>query len=138
MRIGGLATGMDTEQLVDKLMAAARMPLDRMEQDKAKLTWKRAGSRDINKALFALDNMILYLELSKTYNTKNGNSSQENAVSATGLTSTSNGTYSIKVEKLATSAINVSKEGLGEDFDSNEPLEMESNVIRFSTYDEDG
>src|SRR5690625_1327800 len=138
MRIGGLATGMDTEQLVDKLMAAERMPLDRMEQDKTKSTWKRDGFRDINKALLELDNMMLDMKLSKTYNTKTVNSSQENAVTATALTSTSNGTYSIKVEKLATSAINVSKEGLGEDFDSNEPLEMESNVIRFSTYDEDG
>src|SRR5699024_10801142 len=139
MRIGGLATGMDTEQLVDKLMAAERMPLDRMEQDKTKLTWKRDGFRDINKALLELDNMMLDMKLSKTYNTKTVSSSQENAVTATALTSTSNGTYSIKVEKLATSAINVSKEAI--DIDENQPLKQQNidpREIKFWTYNEDG
>src|SRR5690625_1560696 len=126
MRIGGLATGMDTEQLVDKLMAAERMPLDRMEQDKTKLTWKRDGFRDINKALLELDNMMLDMKLSKTYNTKTVNSSQENAVTATALTSTSNGTYSIKVEKLATSAINVSEKKI--EIDLNAPLKGQKGV----------
>src|SRR5690625_3507654 len=110
------------------------MPLDRMEQDKTKLTWKRDGFRDINKTLLELDNMMLDMKLSKTYNSKSVSSSQENAVTATALTSTSNGTYSIKVEKLATSTINVSTKKLGTDekkFNPNEPLKMESNVIRF-------
>src|SRR5690625_3420533 len=146
MRIGGLATGMDTEQLVDKLMAAERMPLDRMEQDKTKLTWKRDGFRDINKALLELDNMMLDMKMSKTYNTKTVSSSQENAVTATALTSTSNGTYSINVEKLATSAINVSTKKLGTEenkFNPNEPLKDQTEVqlkdpIRFSTYNEEG
>src|SRR5699024_7876173 len=140
MRIGGLATGMDTEQLVDKLMAAERMPLDRMEQDKTKLTWKRDGFRDINKALLELDHMMLDMKLSKTYNTKAVSSSQENAVTATALTSTANGTYSIKIERLATSAINVGGELSTEEknFDPNEPLEMTSNTIKFTTYNEEG
>src|SRR5690625_2377778 len=115
------------------------MPLDRMEQDKTKLTWKRDGFRDINKALLELDNMMLDMKLSKTYNTKTVSSSQENAVTATALTSTSNGTYSIKVEKLATSAINVSKEAI--DIDVNQPLKQQNidpREIKFWTYNEDG
>src|SRR5699024_3797813 len=115
-----------------------RMPLDRMEQDKTKSTWKRDGLRDINKALLEFDHMMLDMKLSKTYSTTTVSSSQENAVTATALTSRYNGTYSITVENHAASAMKVSKEGLGQDFDLNGPLEMESNVIRFSTYDENG
>src|SRR5690625_726447 len=146
MRIGGLATGMDIDQLVDKLMTAERMPLDRMEQDKTKLTWQRDAFRDVNKTLLELDNMMLDMKMSKTYNKKTVSSSQENAVTATALTSTSNGTYSINVEKLATSAINVSTVKLGEgenQFDPNKPLKDQTkedlgDSIRFSTYKENG
>jgi len=140
MRIGGLATGMDIDQLVDKLMTAERMPLDRMEQDKTKLTWQRDAFRDVNKALLELDNMMLDMKMSKTYNTKSVSSSQENAVTATALTSTSNGTYSIKVEKLATSAINVSEKKI--EIDLNAPLKGQKGVnlddpIVFKTYNEE-
>lgn len=135
MRIGGLATGMDTEQLVNKLMSAERMPLDRMEQDRTTLTWQRDGFRDINKTLLELDNMMLDMKMSKTYNSKSVSSSQESAVTATALTSTSNGTYAIKVKELATSAINVSKNKIG--IIPDEPLEMAPDTIEFSTYDEE-
>ena len=71
MRVGGLATGMDIESIVNKLMEAERMPLVRLTQDRQMLEWKRDAFRDINKALLELDNMILDMKLSKTYFTKN-------------------------------------------------------------------
>ena len=54
MRVGGLATGMDIEAMVNKLMEAERMPLDRMEQDRTLLTWKRDAFRDVNRSLLEL------------------------------------------------------------------------------------
>src|SRR5699024_5231081 len=110
MRIGGLATGIDVDLLVDKLMEAERIPLNKMHQDQTLLTWKRDAFRDINKSLLELDQMILDMKLSKTYNAKEVTSSNENAVTATASSSTPNGTYDIEVEQLATSAINVSGE----------------------------
>src|SRR5699024_11661543 len=82
--------------------------LDRMEQDKTTLEWKRDGFREINKALLELDNMMLDMKLSKTYNSKTVTSSMESAVTATATSSAANGSYKISVEKLATSAMNVS------------------------------
>ncbi|MDY0405094.1 flagellar filament capping protein FliD [Virgibacillus sp. 179-BFC.A HS] len=109
MRIGGLATGMDIDELVNKLMTAERAPLHKMEQDKTKLTWQRDAFRDVNKVLKELDDMMLNMKLSKTYNTKKISSSQEGAVTATGAAGTANGSYTIEVKQLATAEMKVGK-----------------------------
>src|SRR5690625_2493936 len=104
MRVGGLATGMDIEAMVNKLMEAERMPLDRMEQDRTLLTWKRDAFREINRSMLELSEMMtgmnFNMKLSKMYQSKTVTSSQSNAVTATGSTSASNGTYNIEVKEL--------------------------------------
>lgn len=108
MRIGGLASGMNVDEIIDKLMSAERIPLDKMHQERTKLTWKRDAFREINLALKELDDMILDMKLSKTYQSKTVSSSNANAVSASATTNASNGTYKIAVTQLATSAMNIS------------------------------
>ncbi|WP_068673072.1 flagellar hook-associated protein 2 [Oceanobacillus sp. Castelsardo] len=108
MRISGLATGMDTESIINDLMKVEKMPLDKMEQDKTKMEWQRDKFREINTLRQKIDDMAFDLQLSKTFNTKTVNSSQENAVTATGSPTSSEGAYKIEVTKLATSYINVS------------------------------
>src|SRR5690625_2607096 len=97
MRVGGLASGMDIDQIVKQLMSAERIPLNKMQQDRTMLEWQRDGFRDINKKLSELDNMMLDMKLSHTYNSKIAASSQEGAVSATATTSAYDGTYDINV-----------------------------------------
>ncbi|MCG3420569.1 flagellar hook-associated protein 2 [Oceanobacillus jordanicus] len=151
MRIGGLASGMDIDQLVNKLMTAERMPLDKMQQDKTMLEWKRDGFREINTKLSELDNLMLDMKLSKTYNPKTISSSMEGAVTATGTPSTSNGSFEMKVSQLASNAINVSTGTLSEgdiDFkggaatktlkEQNINLEDFEDGVVFKTYDENG
>lgn len=137
MRIGGLATGMDIDELVEKLMSAERIPLDRMQQDKTELTWKRDAFRDMNKSLLELDNMMLSMKKSSTYNSKSVTSSNESAVTGTASSSTGNGTYKFEVTQLASSAMHVSKEKL--DLDPTE--KMGHSMVgehTFKTYDENG
>ncbi|GGB55358.1 flagellar hook-associated protein 2 [Virgibacillus dakarensis] len=136
MRIGGLASGMDIDQLVNKLMAAERMPLDRMEQDRTTLTWKRDSFRDINKSLLELDEMMYNMKLSTTYKTKLVSSSQEGAVTATGSTSSTNGTYNIAVTQLASSAIRTGELDIDPDKLLKEVDIDLGSEIKFSTYDE--
>jgi len=137
MRVGGLATGMDIEAMVNKLMEAERMPLDRMEQDRTLLTWKRDAFREINRSMLELSEMMtgmnFNMKLSKMYQSKTVTSSQSNAVTATGSTSASNGTYNIEVKELATSAINVGTE----EVDLDKVLDGYS-AISFSTFNADG
>lgn len=144
MRIGGLATGMDIDMLVEKLMTAERLPLDKLQQDKISFTWKRDAYRDINKSLLELDEMTLNMKLDSTYNSKSVSSTMEDAVTATGTAGASNGVYNISVEKLATSAINVGGE-IGTGIDPNAKLSTQNfkgtftdETFEFYTYNKDG
>lgn len=135
MRIGGLASGINTDEIIEKLMSAERMPLDRMEQDRTLLEWQRDGYREIYQKLYEMDNDLIFdMKLSSTYNSKTVSSSMESAVTATATSSAQNGAYSIKVDSLATSAINVGAD-LGKDFDPSKALNQ-ATTVRFSTFNE--
>ena len=51
MRISGLASGMDTDMMVQNLMRAERIPLDRLYQQKQLIEWRRDAYRDITNTL---------------------------------------------------------------------------------------
>ncbi|GAB3802861.1 flagellar hook-associated protein 2 [Virgibacillus kimchii] len=145
MRVGGLATGMDVDQIVNQLMDAERIPLNKMQQDRTMLEWQRDGFREINKKLSELDNMMLDMKMSHTYHSKNATSSQEGAVTATATTSASDGAYDLKVTQLASSAINVSQGNIGIDPDKTLGSQadklgdgFEFKTYHFYTFDENG
>lgn len=138
MRIGGLASGMDIDSLVNKLMSAERIPLDKMEQERTTLEWKRDAFREINKKLTELDNLIYDMKMSYTYNSKSVSSSIDDAVTATATPSTSNGTYQVKVSQLASSAINVSSGELAIDPTEELDASYHGTKVEFSTFDENG
>lgn len=51
MRISGLATGMDTEQIIKDMMTAHRIPLDKITQKKQYLQWQLDDYRSMNRNL---------------------------------------------------------------------------------------
>src|SRR5690625_1993363 len=134
MRVGGIASGMDIDAMVKKLMEAERMPLTRLQQQQTTLEWKRDAFRDINSHLLELDNMMLDMKYSTTYKPKAASSSNSDAITATATSNATNGSYEIKVDQLATNAINVSQEVVGKDVD----LSVFIGDHLFSTYDKDG
>lgn len=105
MRIGGLATGIDTDHLLKELMQAERIPLDKMHQDRQKIEWQRDGFREVNRALKELDSTILKMRLQSSYKTKDVSSNQGNAITAEAGSKASDGNYRIEVKELATSAM---------------------------------
>ncbi|MFJ6210796.1 flagellar filament capping protein FliD [Lysinibacillus sp. NPDC092081] len=81
-RIGGLASGMDIDSLVEKLMKAERMPLNKAFQQKQILEWKRDAYRNVNAKLKTFDTFLLdKMILSGKMNQKTATSSNENLVS---------------------------------------------------------
>src|SRR5699024_2024307 len=137
MRVGGIVSGMDIEAMVNKLMEAERMPLDRLKQQQTQLEWKRDAFRDINSKLLDLDNMMLDMKMTTTYNPKTATSSQSSASTATYVTSVSNGSYGIEVKELATRAMNVGRslEGVGI---KTKMKEGPAEGFSFTTYDKSG
>ncbi|MBP1907227.1 flagellar hook-associated protein 2 [Paenibacillus turicensis] len=51
MRVSGLASGMDIDAMVTKLMSARRTPLNKLNQDKQILEWRRDNYKQINSGL---------------------------------------------------------------------------------------
>jgi flagellar hook-associated protein 2 len=106
MRIGGLASGMDIDQLVNDLMKAERIPLDKLYQKKQIYEWQRDAYRDINKKLADFDKYLFdnFLLSSKFYK-KTVTSSNSDVVTASANGSSYNGSMSIdSVTQLAKSA----------------------------------
>ncbi|WP_339215295.1 flagellar filament capping protein FliD [Solibacillus sp. FSL W8-0372] len=103
-RVGGLASGMDIDALVEKLMNAERIPLNKLTQKKQTYEWQRDAYRGVNTKLKTFDTYIADNLVLKSLNSKTASTSNSNLVSAT-ATGSATGSLSIEgVSQLATSA----------------------------------
>ncbi|WP_252502411.1 flagellar hook-associated protein 2 [Sporosarcina sp. Marseille-Q4943] len=105
MRISGLATGMDTEQIIKDMMNAHRIPINKITQKKQYLEWQLDDYRAVNRQLFdfsqnIFDNMIL----SKNFNQKNVTISAPDDVAIKNISSTSDFSGTIEIHQLAKNA----------------------------------
>jgi flagellar hook-associated protein 2 len=104
-RITGMATGMDTDSIIKKLMDVEKMPLNRLKQNQQKQLWLIDSYRQWNSDIFAFRNTTLFnMKLSGAYNTYEVGSTLSNSVSGTTTATTVPGTYSIQVNELARAA----------------------------------
>lgn len=117
MRIGGIASGMDTEQMVQDLMRVERMRVDKLTREQEALEWQREAFNTTNKKLaeFILEARSDF-GLSRTTSSglilnnnnkdnfdwvKSASVSNESALTATASANAMSGTHTIKVEQLA-------------------------------------
>lgn len=105
IRFSGLASGLDTQSIVDSMMRTERLPLDRLNQRKQVLEWQRDDFREMNKLLkdfdtFLFDNIFKQSKMLK----RATNISNSNLVSATASAEAGNVSYDIKNVVLATTA----------------------------------
>ncbi len=108
LRIPGINTGMDTQATIDQIMKYTRVPLDRLKQKQQTLIWKQEAYRVQNTALSKLKDLLFDLKLQKTYNIKSVMTSNSQIVTATANPAAVNGSYSVRVQQMATVAKNVS------------------------------
>ncbi|HEY9571128.1 MAG TPA: flagellar cap protein FliD N-terminal domain-containing protein, partial [Metalysinibacillus sp.] len=105
MRVGGLASGMDIDALVEKLMKAERMPLDKTFQKKQTYEWQRDAYRGVNTKLKTFDNFLFdKMILSGKMNQKSATSSNSDLVSVTAKGNASGNISIGGVSQLATNA----------------------------------
>lgn len=109
-RIGGLASGMDIDELVKKLMTAEKAPLNKLYQKKQIYEWQRDSYRSVNTKLNTFDTYIADNFILKNIGSKTANLSNSDFISAT-ATSKASGTLSIEgVSQLATAASSVGEQ----------------------------
>ncbi|WP_106767243.1 flagellar filament capping protein FliD [Paenibacillus faecalis] len=104
MRVSGLASGIDIDSIVQEMMVARRAPLDKLNQNKQVLEWKRESYKTVNSAIVdfrqnKLDKYRMPSEMNVFTSQVTGN---KDAISVRATTSANQVPMSVEVERLAT------------------------------------
>jgi len=112
-RVTGIASGMDIEGTVKKLMAAEKIPLDKLFQKKQLAEWKRDEFRTMSTKLMDLRTTSFSMRLESSTLVKKASLSDESYFSVSATSTAYEGNYSLKVNQLATTAMQSSSSTLG-------------------------
>ncbi|HEY9581690.1 MAG TPA: flagellar cap protein FliD N-terminal domain-containing protein, partial [Savagea sp.] len=106
MRISGLASGIDTESIINDMMRAHRLPLNKITQKKQYLEWQLDDYRSINRDLRKRSDDLFdsMLRSSAAFNKKTVNISNPDAISIKGDNAANNFAGTIQVTQLAKQA----------------------------------
>jgi len=102
LSLGGLATGMDTDSIINQLVQLEQRPIYNYQQEISELEQTKGAWRDINTRLDNLESKITDLKLSSTYNSRTTNSTNKDVVTATAANSANEANYDITVNQVAT------------------------------------
>ncbi|WP_058306729.1 flagellar filament capping protein FliD [Gracilibacillus massiliensis] len=128
MRISGFASGMDIDQMVNDLMKAESMPLQRMEQEKQTLEWKRDDYRAMNTLLLDFRSKLTDMRMTTSYRSRETSSTNENLVSATASSAASQSSFELsEVKQLAKSASWVNEAKVSSDV--NDPINASETLL---------
>ncbi len=113
-RISGLASGLDIDATVKKLMTAEKIPLDKLNQQRQLVSWKQEGYRDVSSQLVTfLNDKLANLSLSASINAqKTSITGDTSSVSATANGAAGGSTMNVKVSQLATATTVISSGSL--------------------------
>lgn len=105
MRLTGLISGMDTESMVNELVKASSTKVNTVKQEKQKLEWKKEAWQSLNTKIYDFyKSEVSSIRLASTFKTKAATSSDESKVSIKASANASNGSHSVAVKQLASSA----------------------------------
>lgn len=98
----GLASGMDTQSIVNELMAVERTKVDDIRKDKIRTEWEKDAWAEMNTKLYSFYKEELFsFKSTGTYSQKSLKSSNESVVSINDGSTASNGAHSIEVTNMA-------------------------------------
>ncbi len=99
----GLASGMDWQSLIQKIMSVSEEPLHRLEAEKSDLqNEQKVLEKTFKPMVEKFRQSLLTLELPSTFNAKSSTVSDNSVLSADVSSTALTGTYQIKVDKMAT------------------------------------
>jgi flagellar hook-associated protein 2 len=100
---GGLGNGLDFGQVVDQLVKASRIPVDRLNAKKTDLNSKSTDYATLSTKLISLQSAADKMRLPTNFDRSSVSVSDSTVLSATGSSSVVQGSYTIKVTQLAQS-----------------------------------
>ncbi len=105
IRMTGLISGMDTEGMVKELVGASSSKVNKVKQEKQKLEWKQEAWQDLNTKIYNFYKGELFnFKSSGSYTAKKASSSDESKVKVSAGTKAPNGSHTVSVKQLASSA----------------------------------
>jgi len=99
--VGGLASGMDIQAIVDSMVKAKSVPLTIYDDEKSAINEKVSAWAEINTALTDITSSLDFLRDYTLWNTMAATSSDESVMTATAGTSAINANYIVEISKLA-------------------------------------
>lgn len=102
IRMTGLNSGLDTESIIAALMSAQRTKQTKVENKRTKLEWKKEQWASLNTKIYNFyTNSLSKMRMASTYMTKAATSSNNSKVTAKATTAAATGSYSVKVNQVA-------------------------------------
>ncbi len=100
--ITGIASGINTSDIVTKLMSIESQPLVQMQNTQTTLQTQHDAWRDLNTQLLSLKGTVDALQDPTTFTSQAATSADATVITATTGTGAISGTYNVQVAKLAT------------------------------------
>lgn len=115
MRVTGLASGMNIDEIVENMMKAQSIPLNKIKQQKTLLEWQRDSYREMNTLLLDFRSQLTNMKLSSFYRTRSVASTNEDILSATVASGAGQASYTIsKINSLAVAESRMTNSGISE------------------------
>ncbi|UMZ74989.1 flagellar filament capping protein FliD [Natranaerofaba carboxydovora] len=99
MRVGGLASGFDTQEFINTMMQIERQPIQRMEGEISEVEGKKDVWRDVNKTIKGLADTVSPIRDRDTFT--NMNTEAPEGISVTAGSDAEEGNYDIEVHQTA-------------------------------------
>ena len=113
LRVTGLASGMNIDEIVENMMKAQSIPLNKIKQQKTLLEWQRDSYREMNTLLLDFRSQLTNMKLSSFYRTRSVASTNEDIVSATVASGAGQSSYTIsKISSLAVAESRMTNSGI--------------------------
>lgn len=102
LAIDGLASGLDTSNIISQLMEIERRPIRLLEVRRNEMQQRMDAWRDINSRLNRLDNLMADLVRTGTYEGRKVTSTEQSVATATATNRSDPAVYTVEVVQLAT------------------------------------
>lgn len=139
LRITGMATGLDVDAMVKKMMNVEQIKLDKAKQAQQLIVWKQqayqdiiASIKDLQSSFFDPLNPSSNLLSSNTFNSLTTNSGDNSIATATAVSGATAGTYTVNVTKLAQGAQLTSNNSFNTQFQITDIAKWSGQSITFS------
>jgi len=117
VEILGLASGIDSQSIIDQLMLIERQPLNTLAGRKSTYQKQVSAWSDIKTRLVSLNNTLADLQVTDTFNSKKAVSADQNVASVSCQSTAIPGKYHLNVISLATSTRVESSGRMGQGLD---------------------